>query len=67
MKKVESLRPLIKESEGEVALETAGDRLAASQSLQKMLSTIIEFVKPGEGAPLSDDDLDAKLDRLIER
>jgi len=46
---IESLRKLIKASEGgdePVALETARDRLAASQALQRMLSTIINFVKP---------------------
>gem|GEM_PF-1605573 len=46
---IESLRRLIKASEvGEhpIALETARDRLAASQALQRLLSTIIDFVKP---------------------
>lgn len=50
---IESLRKLIKASEeGEhpVALETARDRLAASTALHKMLSTIIDFVKPEEKA-----------------
>jgi len=48
---IESLRKLIKESEeGDepIALETARDRLAASAALHKMLSTIIDFVKPEE-------------------
>ena len=46
---IESLKVLIKNSaEGEVPvkLETAKDRLAASQALHRMLSTIIDFVKP---------------------
>jgi formate dehydrogenase maturation protein FdhE len=48
---IESLRKLIKASEeGDkpVCLETARDRLAASTALHKMLSTIIDFVKPEE-------------------
>jgi len=48
---IESLKALIKESnEGpeKVKLETAKDRLAASQALHRMLSTIIDFVKPEE-------------------
>lgn len=48
---IESLRKLIKtseEGENPVALETARDRLAASTALHKMLSTIIDFVKPEE-------------------
>lgn len=50
---IESLRKLIKtseEGENPVALETARDRLAASTALHKMLSTIIDFVKPEEKA-----------------
>lgn len=46
---IESLRKLIKgaeEAEEPVKLETARDRLAASAALNKMLSTIIDFVKP---------------------
>jgi hypothetical protein len=46
---IESLRRLIKKSEegpNAITLETARDRVAASAALHKMLSTIIDFVKP---------------------
>ncbi|HWQ20090.1 MAG TPA: hypothetical protein VN455_09970, partial [Methanotrichaceae archaeon] len=52
----ESLRTLIAESNegpGKVKLETAKDRLAASQALHRMLSTIIDFVKPEEKTNVS--------------
>ena len=40
------------------------DRMAISQTLHKYLTTVIEFVKPNS-ENLPDDDLDAKLERLI--
>lgn len=67
---IESIRKLIKDAEegdNPIRLETAKDRLAASAALHKMLSTIIEFVKPGDNTPVPDDDSDARLDALIER
>ena len=44
------------------------DRIAVSQALHKHLITVIEFVKPGNGnTTLPDEDLDAKLERLISK
>ena len=44
------------------------DRIAVSQALHKHLITVIEFVKPGSGnVDLPDEDLDAKLERLISK
>jgi hypothetical protein len=66
----ESLRKLIKDAEvgdNPIKLETAKDRLSASAALHKMLSTIIEFVKPSDPVTISDDDSNAKLDMLIAR
>jgi hypothetical protein len=70
---VEALRNLkltgkqVFEDKREIKIEDIKDRISVSQALHKHLTTIIEFVKPGGGAPLPDDDLDAKLDALIER
>ncbi|MHC1687986.1 MAG: hypothetical protein AB9879_09805 [Methanothrix sp.] len=53
---IKSIRALIEESErGEkkIKLETAKDRMAASQALHRMLSTIIDFVKPEENTNVS--------------
>jgi hypothetical protein len=66
----ESLRKLIEDAEkgtNPIKLETAKDRLAASAALHKMLSTIIEFVKPQNSIPVNDADSNAKLDVLIAR
>lgn len=73
---VEALRALkesgeIKYRSGElertIAIADIKDRMAISQALHKHLITVIEFVKPGSNTTLPDEDLDAKLDELIER
>lgn len=73
---IESLRKLIKASEdgdNPVCLETARDRLAASTALHKMLSTIIDFVKPEEKAnvtvnvPISLQERQAKYEEYFEK
>ena len=51
----------------EIVIEDIKDRIAISQALHKHLITVIEFVKPGSNTTLPDEDLDAKLDGLIER
>jgi len=43
------------------------DRISISQALHKYLTTVVEFVKPGDNSQMSDDDSDAKLDLLIAR
>lgn len=55
------------EFERTIVIEDIKDRIAISQALHKHLITVIEFVKPGNNATLPDEDLDAKLDSLIER
>lgn len=71
---VEALRKL--KDSGEIKFKSCGmertiaiadikDRIAISQALHKYLITVIEFVKPGNDATLPDEDLDAKLERLI--
>jgi hypothetical protein len=55
------------ESERVIAIADIKDRMAISQALHKHLITVIEFVKPGNDATLPDEDLDAKLERLISK
>lgn len=50
---IESLLKLIKASDGKIKLESPKDRMAASQALHRMLSTIIDFVKPEPEANLN--------------
>lgn len=70
---IDSWRTLLKEgiiifpSGEKILICDIKDRQAASQTMHKYISTVIEFVKPGQNNPIPDDDLDAKLDRLIER
>ena len=57
-----------KEETREIVILDIKDRMAVSQALHKHLITVIEFVKPGSGnMDLPDDDLDAKLERLISK
>ena len=67
---IESLRKLIKgaeEAKEPVQLETARDRLAASAALNKMLSTIINFVKPDNDIKISiNQDLSKLSDEELE-
>jgi hypothetical protein len=50
-----------------IEIKDIKDRMAVSQTLHKHLITVIEFVKPGNDATLPDEDLDAKLERLISK
>ena len=56
-----------KEETREIAILDINDRMAVSQALHKHLITVIEFVKPGSSVTLPDEDLDAKLGRLISK
>lgn len=69
---VEELRQIketgsVKFGERKIEISDIKDRIAVSQSLHKHLITVIEFVKPSSNAMSSDEDLDAKLNQLIER
>lgn len=69
---VEELRQIketgsVKFGEREIEISDIKDRIAVSQSLHKHLITVIEFVKPSSNAMSSDEDLDVKLNQLIER
>ena len=55
------------EMERVIAIADIKDRIAISQALHKHLITVIEFVKPGSSVTLPDEDLDAKLERLISK
>jgi hypothetical protein len=57
------------ENTRKIEISDIKDRIAVSQALHKHLITVIEFVKPGSGNvdKLPDEDLDAKLERLISK
>lgn len=67
LKETGSIKYKSEPEERKIEISDIKDRIAVSQSLHKHLITVIEFVKPGSNTTPPDEDLDAKLNQLIER